>query len=88
MSGPKDYEPVLERFSQDMRAKLALPKNVRKPHWTESDLSYLLDRLDDEVLELKTACENRTCPEDATAIRSEAVDVANFAMMIADWVGK
>lgn len=83
MSKREEIEPPLLRFVEDMRAKLLMPKNLAKPHWRYSDLIYLLDRLEEEVGELKSAI-NR---DDARAeVRREAADVANFAMMIADWM--
>lgn len=84
MSKARDFDPVLTRFAADMRAKLMLPKNLAKPHWRDSDIQFLLERLDDEVHELRRAIEN-AYTYDRKLIRKEAADVANFAMMIADW---
>lgn len=77
-------EPRLSAFIERMRAKLALPKNQEKGDWRNLLDSYsLLQLLKKEVKEL----------EDAIIIGSndqivgEAADVANFAMMIADWWG-
>ncbi len=55
--------------------------------WRGETLSYLGERLREEVEELKEAC-NHTLgpdyPESVQRVIRESVDVANFAMMIAD----
>ncbi len=51
--------------------------------WSETS-SYLLKRIEDEVIELKIAIANNHSPLE---IAREAADVANFAMMIADTLG-
>lgn len=68
-----------------------LTENDHKPGWKGEPMSYLLDRLEQEVEELKAELETR--PEPATdeamgwrdrRIIKEAADIANFCMMIAD----
>lgn len=49
--------------------------------WRTSDMDFLLHRLKEEVAELEQAIAN---PRDCYGIMREAVDVANFAMMIWD----
>ena len=76
-------------FAQRMEAKLA--KNIRKGgrgNWLNTRVSVLLDRLLDEVIELEGELEKHPGEgpkEHAEAVANECADVANFAMMIADW---
>ena len=79
----------------------ALKENDHKPGWHNSRIAYLIRRLDQEVLELKEAA-GLTCsqcgafvkkgssyrPDNRSRILHECVDVANFAMMIADNFGR
>lgn len=58
-----------------------LQQNDHKGHWHGLSIDYLQIRLMQEVQELNDALE---CKAQAKDIISEAVDVANFAMMIAD----
>ncbi|WP_017814425.1 hypothetical protein [Paenibacillus shenyangensis] len=58
-----------------------LVKNDHKSGWKECDLAYLMDRLFQEMQEVYAAIGQG---ESAARIRSECLDVANFAMMIAD----
>jgi len=64
-------------FSFKMVEKLF--KNRRKSHWSTVGCDYLLDRLIEELEELKEARGGS-----ADEIISECADVGNFAMMIAD----
>jgi NTP pyrophosphatase (non-canonical NTP hydrolase) len=71
-------------FVVHMKHKLLMTRH--RPHWKDCDLVFLLERLCEEVDELKDAIARRDRKE---TIR-EAADVANFAMMIADneqWAG-
>ena len=63
-----------------------LQANDHKTHWSEMTLFQLGCRLEDENRELKEALQDFTWGDqkDTTALRGEAVDVANFAMMIFD----
>ena len=79
-------------FAQRMEAKLA--RNIHKGgrgNWLNTRVSVLLDRLLDEVIELEGELEKYAGPpgegpkEHAEAVANECADVANFAMMIADW---
>jgi hypothetical protein len=78
MKRKPDYTKVTQWFAEKMRLKLVANKQ-RKTHWSKfSTDEFLYERLRDECKELKRAI------KDGGDIISEAVDVANFAMMIAD----
>lgn len=70
--------PVVAWFAQQMETVLLA--NDHKGGWDPSDIGYLKDRLREECVELEMALDAR--PNDQA--QREAVDVANFAMMIAD----
>lgn len=88
-------------FAEIMEQKLK--ENDHKSHWTEESYSYLLERLEEEVSELKEkiskirfgggraladeSIEGILEPEPED-IQRECADVANFAMMIADSIKK
>lgn len=77
----REAEAVLkavDRFAEAMRSKLLA--NLNKGGWSETSPTYLLTRLVDEVVELQDALRE----EDSHGASLEAVDVANFAMMIYD----
>lgn len=81
-------DPV-RRFSLAIEAKLRIHDAGRgATGWRDMNVATLLWRLRDEVRELAVACE---APLSSVAGRAriggEAVDVANFAMMIADVAG-
>ena len=67
--------PEVRDFAEAMEDKLRI--NDSKGGWLECDLTYLKERLEDEVGELLRA----DTDED---ICDECCDVANFAMMIYD----
>lgn len=75
---------VVREFSDEMEK--ILQDNDDKGGWSESSTYYLLKRLDEEVKELKNALSSTGVgylhPIDD--ILKEAIDVANFAMMIWD----
>lgn len=66
-------------FAQAMERELQA--NDHKSHWSGCEVTYLLRRLRDEMGELDRALSNGAPSE---RIISEAADVANFAMMVAD----
>ena len=75
-------------FAEAMEEKLSA--NDHKGGWDRSSVTYLLERLRQEVDELDLAA-SKTCSHCGVAhepntkrIIDEAADVANFAMMIAD----
>ena len=63
-----------------------LRENDDKGGWGNASWRFLLGRLDEEVSELKAAFER--CDRNLRELIHEAVDVANFAMMIADNANK
>lgn len=67
-------------FAEQMER--VLRKNDHKGGWRESHTTWLFRRLDDETVELRKAL-GKNRPFSKKTI-DEAVDVANFAMMIAD----
>lgn len=71
--------PEVAAFAAAMETELRA--NARKGHWGNCDVGYLRRRLAQEVKELREAIDRG---EPASRILSEAADVANFAMMIAD----
>jgi len=71
--------PAVAAFAMAMELKLR--RNDHKKHWRECSIEYLLKRLGDEVEELRMVIEANGS---AGTVLGEAVDVANFAMMIAD----
>ena len=70
---------VVKWFSEEMENKLN--ENDDKGGWRDCKTSYLLKRLKEETAELEEALLDKA---EALKILSEAVDIANFAMMIAD----
>jgi len=76
-------------FAEEMEKKLK--SNDHKPGWLGEDVGWLFIKLKEEVKELgnilkksgATECNYPDC-RDIPDIISEAADVVNFAMMIAD----
>lgn len=66
-------------FATEMRSTLF--DNLDKGGWQDCTDAYLIERLEEEVKELKVMIRNDGPKE---LILREATDVANFAMMIAD----
>lgn len=83
-----NVEVKVAAFSKVMISKLH--ENDHKGTWQDASVEWLLDRLRDEMDELKEALETRikwgTRPNIAWVCR-EAADVANYAMMISDVCG-
>ena len=74
--------PIILAFAERMEAKLA--KNRHKggrTAWLQDDPRELLRRLNQEVAELEEAVDSGH----AQSAIDEAADVANFALMVADW---
>ncbi len=81
MSNKKATEEIVgavKRFSAKMRDQLV--DNLDKGGWKDLSSAYLLRHILEEVAELVQELDQGT-PE---SIEEKAVDVANFAMMIAD----
>lgn len=85
--------PCVLHFAVEMERKLKA--NDWKKHWSNFSIEWLFDRLaDGEMVELKLAISNLANAKEAgnnqrvgrcaLNVVEEAVDVANFAMMIAD----
>lgn len=72
------------RFSGHMLGNLAKPRNMVKGDWRTAGEHDLLAKLLVEVAELVEAMGEVSTKEQAGRVVSEAADVANFAMMIAD----
>lgn len=70
--------PAVRWFAGEMERKLA--RNDHKTHWSHATHEYLIRRLKEELAELEA--EYRA--GNMHSMASEAVDIANFAMMIAD----
>lgn len=74
-----ELRPEVQWFAELM--EFVLRANDHKPGWKADSEEALLDRLHEEVAELRT----EILSEDRVDhVVKEAVDVANFAMMIAD----
>lgn len=90
------FRPEVAWFADAMERKLR--ENEHKVDWKKEKSGYLLVRLEEETKELERALisgyEHAVCEttdasmswreSDARAVLSEAADVANFAMMLAD----
>lgn len=72
----------VEAFADAMEAELRA--NDHKTGWKDMQPDDLVAMLWDEVRELDVAVQHGSDP---SVIRSEAADVANFAMMVADVCG-
>ncbi len=88
---PEEREPLLRvevlAFASLMEKKLR--ENDHKGGWQGEDKEYLLRRLTEEMGELERAATAFVTPSRGwrDIVGSEAADVANFAMMIADNCG-
>lgn len=71
--------PEVAAFALAMEAKVR-ENDERKPHWRTMDAEELLSGLVRELAELVEAITYG----DADDVQSEAADVANYAMMLAD----
>ena len=83
MANEKEMDDILEstkQFNTKMRARLVA--NIDKGGWVDESSAFLLRRLLQEVAELVQELDQGN----AETIEAEAVDVANFAMMIGDVV--
>lgn len=75
----------VEDFSKTMEYKLSLNRHKGdREGWLSSTISELIDRLYEEVEELKVAIAKKS---HKNIVKEEAADVANFCMMIADKYG-
>ena len=76
--------PVVQAFAARMEMKLSMNRHKGdRAGWINDDVLELFDRLKEECDELLHAM--GTGSGKIEDIANEAADVANFAMMIADW---
>jgi NTP pyrophosphatase (non-canonical NTP hydrolase) len=78
---PIEYPAVLESFRDVMDARLHqnLAHKGDRNNWVNGDVSHLLERVAEELQELREAVELGH-----SEVLLEAADVANMAMMVAD----
>lgn len=80
MSEQTEVREPVKWFAQQM--ELQLSANDHKGGWNKCEYDYLINRLEEEIEELRAL---EGIPDISTAqVIREAADVANFAMMIAD----
>lgn len=77
-----EFRKELAWFVDQMVAKLSLPKNMAKTHWKETNLPWLIEQLHGEVAEM----EHELLVRNSQGAILELADVANRAMMIADFI--
>jgi len=80
--GHTECRRSVQWFAVEMEKKLQ--ENDHKGGWADEDDSYLIGRLQDEVVELKNSLRMFPTKDQAERTVKEAADVANFAMMIAE----
>lgn len=81
----KGVRPCVQWFARQMEAKLRA--NDHRGGWIDNEMQeFCFDRLDEEVKELKE-CQYGDDRHNPDRWASEAADVANFAMMLADMNG-
>ena len=76
-------DPRLRWFVDVMRSKMSELRNQQKDDWRNQNAQDIFGRIQDEVLELQASMFSREAPE---ACIKECADVANCAMMLADWI--
>lgn len=74
----KGYEPEMAKFLDAMVFKLR--RNAHKGKWETVPMALALERLDDEMGELRSAVVNGSTME----ILMESADVANMALIVAN----
>lgn len=88
----KDLRPSVVAFAIEMERELrANAHKGNRPAWRADPVDGLLNHLDDEVRELADVAYRgpgpHMTPLRLAAVREEAADVANMALMVADSVG-
>lgn len=79
-----NLRPALQEFAQKMERELQKHDATRgQMGWRDESPTWLLDRLHEELVELDMAMDSGTDEE----VEKETIDVANFAMMLADVIG-
>lgn len=81
---PSEGDLVVRKAVKDFAVLMEekLRKNDHKSHWSKESFTYLFSRLDEEMKELNQAV--ASAKTDCERITDEAIDVANFLMMITD----
>jgi NTP pyrophosphatase (non-canonical NTP hydrolase) len=82
-----NLRPAVRAFAELMEQ--VLRDNDHKGGWEDEAASRLLDRLTQEVTEVREVLRRHDLPgpEWQRRVAREAADVANYAMMIADVIG-
>jgi hypothetical protein len=81
-----EVRPEVDRFAQLMEVELR--NHDDRPGWKNDDVYDLLNHLEDEIRELREAVfeSDGDGIVNVSLVESEAVDVGNMAMMVADVV--
>lgn len=79
------YADQCKKLSYLAVKQLNLEKNVKKPHFEELDISIILEKLDEEVLELKEALKSLSDSVSFSKMRSELGDCAAVLAGIIAW---
>lgn len=84
--------PHVLAFARRMEAKLEANRHKgNREAWLNDDVAALIVRLDEERIEMEREAgrvalgPSGVLPIHAETLANECADVANFAMMIADW---
>lgn len=80
----------ITEFAEQMEGKMAVYDESRGDSWKNEDLSFFIDRMEEELAEVKEEYKYylRVASDDCRAfvtlgkLKKEAADVANFAMML------
>jgi NTP pyrophosphatase (non-canonical NTP hydrolase) len=88
MSRESEEAELLSAAMGAMGAKLRMARNRGKSPWRDESVPWLLERLEEEVVELQRAVGDYAvgsgAPSSVEAVIGEAADVMNFAAMIVD----
>jgi len=76
--------PAVRAFAEGMETRLR--ENDHKPGWADIDPLWFVGRLEQNLAELKAELHDENCDENLAA--QAAIDIANYAMMVVDAVGK
>lgn len=87
MTLKQQEQTLIEAFGKEMQKKLDKRSNKGRLGWRKKDIINLYKLLLGEVRELLEAV-SKSEGKSSKEIRDEAIDVANFAMMIWDKASK